>query len=175
MFERIIRIVHLLRNQNNYIALMSGMTALSDVWMGRLAATKELAMEMLEKSGDGAVFKKFQSHFRLVENRQNYKNYRLAVKEDETAKRTAIPLMSVFPCSLGKLRGTDAPFEPLAGPSSSPTSTVSLSPRTYASPTAPSPGQSSTSSVRSSSPWPNCRLEAAPCLRATTPISLKLC
>lgn len=107
MFERIIRIVHLLRTQNNYIALLAGMTALSDVWMGRLKATKELAQDALEKAGEAAVFKKFQSHFRLVENRQNYKNYRLAVKEDESAQRPAIPLMPVIIADVNRIAQTD--------------------------------------------------------------------
>jgi hypothetical protein len=96
MYERVVRIIVLLRTQNNYIALLSGMTALSDVWMGRLRVTKELAQEALERAGDVAVLKKFQSHGRLVDNRQNYKTYRLAVREDEAAKRPAIPLVPVI-------------------------------------------------------------------------------
>lgn len=96
MYERVVRIIVLLRTQNNYIALLSGMTALSDVWMGRLRVTKALAQEALERAGDTAVLKKFQSHGRLVDNRQNYKTYRLAVREDEAAKRPAIPLVPVI-------------------------------------------------------------------------------
>lgn len=74
---------------------------MSELWLTRLKLTKKLVEENMKKTeAETVLYKKFQSHSRLVDSRGNYKNYRVAVREDESLQRKAIPLMLVPPLPL---------------------------------------------------------------------------
>lgn len=72
VYEKIVHVAHLLRQHNNYMALLSVISAMSEIPVDRLALTKESARDALERT-DPKQFTRFLSQKLLVSPKGSYK------------------------------------------------------------------------------------------------------
>lgn len=101
IYERIVRITHLVREHGNYMSLTSIMASMAEYFVSRLSSTQALAKEALDLELDPLgrerrLYSKFRSHEKLVAPTRNYRFYRKAVEEDMKNTNREVQLIPIL-------------------------------------------------------------------------------